>query len=138
MTIDVPRMAWQYHGSTEDSQARQCVATQQLPAVILLCGSKQTMADSRAGNDAGRVAAVSGDPPGEQNFWSFQSGRRGSNPRHQAWEASALPLSYARMSLGRLYTEKYNPSIKALRVAFPAVWHQLPFIPERVVICQFE
>ena len=27
----------------------------------------------------------------------FWSGKRGSNPRHPAWEAGALPLSYSRI-----------------------------------------
>src|SRR6266404_7685858 len=32
-----------------------------------------------------------------ENYFRKWSGRRGSNPQHPAWEAGALPLSYARL-----------------------------------------
>src|SRR5262245_36528158 len=38
--------------------------------------------------------------------WILISGRRGSNPRHRAWEARVLPLNYSRVSGLNTYSNR--------------------------------
>src|SRR5262245_13286795 len=41
-----------------------------------------------------------------------ESGRRGSNPRRQAWEACILPLNYSRLRRRSVYIKRTGPTYR--------------------------
>ena len=69
-------------------------------------GTERPRPRHRRGRCAGRShaqvdrVANAPDAPHSGSSGAFESGRRGSNPRHSAWKADALPLSYARSGSG--------------------------------------
>lgn len=59
------------------------------------------------------LALEIGGLQGVERMGIYRSGQRDSNPRHSAWEADALPLSHARMTL--------SPSVRIIERAVSVV-----------------
>src|SRR3954470_721430 len=68
---------------------------------------------------APKLPEKSNGPRGRGQMREDWSGRRGSNPRHPAWEADVLPLNYSRSLCSRCesITVPNLPAIRAIGVA---------------------
>ena len=85
-----------------------------------------------------KMEAAPGFEPGYEGFadpclttWLCRlwSGRRDLNPRHSAWEADALPLSYSRLIAYACILHGAQASVKAIGLAVPEVKRLVRFVP---------